>query len=324
MIDICCALREKGVNATSCHLYNNRYNFKPDICLNLQHIPKNERETKIYEIIDKSIKDFDIFHFHFGETFFPDKHDLELIKRAGKKMVVHHHGSEVRRLSIARRFNNPYVIVKPEWTEELIHKNLTLLSNYIDHAIIQDYELEPYIKDYYKHIHVIPNAVNLDEFSPAYPNDQNSIPLVVHAPTNRDLKGTEYIINAVEQLKNAGLKFDFKLIEKLSFQEAKKLLKQADIVIDQLRIGAFGFVSTEAMAYGKTVICYIRDDLIKKYPHGLPVVNANPKTIGNVLENLLTNPENSRLLGISSRQYAEKHHNIRKAAENYINIYNQL
>lgn len=324
MIDICSALSQKGIQATSCHLYSNRYNFKPDICMNLQNVQKGKRENKIHEIIKDAIKDYDVFHFHFGETFLPDKSDLEILKKANKKLVVHHHGSEVRTLTMARNFNNPYVLVKPQWTEDLIHKNLTLLSNYIDHAIVQDHELEPYIRNYYKNIHVIPNAVNLDDFSPKYPKNPNSVPLVVHAPTSRDLKGTEFVLNAVEQLKNSGLRFNFKLIEQMTFQEAKNLMEKADIVIDQLRIGAYGFVSTEAMAYGKAVICYIRDDLIKKYPEGLPIANATPKTIRGVLENLISDPQKCRELGMNSRKYVEKNHNIQKSVEKYINIYNQL
>lgn len=324
MIDICSALREKGVDATSFHIYSNRYNFQPDVCMNLQNTPKRGRTKKIEEMINESIKDFDIFHFHFGETFMPDKRDLELIKKAGKKMVVHHHGSEVRNLSIAQGFNNQYVTVKPEWTEDRIHKNLQLLSKYIDHAIVQDYELEAYIKDYYKYIHVIPNAVRVNDFIPKYPNKKNSLPLVVHAPTNRDLKGTTYVLNAVNQLKSAGLHLNFKLIEKVSSTDAIKLIKQADIVIDQLRIGSYGFVSTEAMAFGKPVICYIRDDLLKKYPKGLPIVNANPDTLTNVLKHLVIHPHERSLLGVKGRNYATQHHNVRKLTEEYINIYRQL
>ncbi|MGM7719607.1 glycosyltransferase family 4 protein [Metabacillus sp. Hm71] len=322
MIDLCRALRLKGINATSCHFYNNRYNFKPDICLNMNNVSSNLREKKLKEYLNEAIKKYDIFHFHFGETFLPDKSDLEILKRAGKKIVVHHHGSEVRLLSVAKS-RNPFVRVKPEWTEERIHKNLSLLSSYIDHAFVQDFELEGYIRDYYKEIHVVPHAIDLNDFQPNYPEAKSS-PLVVHAPTLRDLKGTEFILDAVTQLKKSGIPFDFQLIEGVSHQETKHLLSRADIVIDQLRIGAYGYISTEAMAFGKPVICYIRKDLVDKYPKGFPIVNGNPDSITPVLKRLISQPNRWKELGIRGRSYVEQYHSIHRVAEHYIEIYKKL
>ncbi|WP_163527008.1 glycosyltransferase family 4 protein [Halobacillus ihumii] len=323
MIELCKALRSKGVQATSCHFDEHPFKFQPDLCLQLNQHPKQERETRIEKFLRDSIPKYDIFHFHFGETFFPDKRDLDILRRAGKKMVVHHHGSDVRLLSAARK-NNPYVQVKPEWTEEKIYHNIAALSNYIDHAIVQDPELEGYISNLYKHTHVIPHTIDVHQFKPQYPEANQSSPLIVHAPTSRQIKGTEFLLKAVEELQHSGLSFRFKLVEGLSNDEAKNLFAQADIVIDQLRIGAYGYVSSEAMALGKPVICYIREDLVDKYPAGLPIVNANPDTIRSVLGNLIRNPRLRRNTGYEGRMYVIKNHMAEKVVERYIDIYNKL
>ncbi|UFU00044.1 glycosyltransferase family 4 protein [Radiobacillus kanasensis] len=322
MIELCHALREKGVHATSCHFNENTFKFKPDECLKLNLLNGREREKRLEQFLQESIQQYDIFHFHFGETFFPDKRDLEVLKQAGKKMVVHHHGSDIRKLSVAKR-NNPYIKVKPEWTEEKINKNLAILSDYIDHAIVQDYELEAYISNSYKHVHVIPHTIDVRKFEPEYPTEKKS-PLVVHAPTMRDLKGTEFILNAIERLKEIGMSFEFKLLEGLTYEETKKTLSQADIVIDQLRIGASGYISSEAMAFGKPVICYIREDLVSKYPQGLPIVNANPSNITGVLRKLLQHPQKWNAIGREGRQYVEKYHNPAVVANQYIEMYKRL
>ncbi|OZU88936.1 hypothetical protein CIL03_07900 [Virgibacillus indicus] len=324
MIELCRALRTKGVDATSCHFDENKFNFKPDMCLKLNLLSRQERERKIKDFFEKVIHEYDIFHFHFGETFFHDKRDLDLLKNAGKKMVVHHHGSDIRLLSVAKGYNNPFIRVKPEWTEERISKNISLLSNYIDHAIVQDYELEGYISNSYKYTHVVPHTIDVNQFKPQYLDIGSSNPLIVHAPTSRNLKGTEFILKAVNELKRSGLPFQFKLIEGQSYEETKLLLAQSDIVIDQLRIGSYGYISSEAMAFGKPVICYIREDLVNKYPAGFPVVNANPTNITNVLKNLIQNPQKQKELGIKGRQYVETNHHIPVVAERYIKIYNNL
>ncbi|MGY0694388.1 glycosyltransferase family 4 protein [Virgibacillus sp. FSP13] len=323
MIELSKGLQLRGVQSTSCHFDEHPFNFKPDLCLNLNLFPATTRRAKINQFLQKSIPAYDIFHFHFGETFFPDKKDLEILKQAGKKMVVHHHGSDVRLLSVAKK-NNPYVRVKPEWTEEKIKNNLAILSKYMDHAIVQDYELEGYISDFYKYVHVIPHAIDLNQFKPQYPPMKNPSPLVVHAPTKRNLKGTESIIEAVNQLQNSGLSFDFKLIEGLDHQETMELLSAADIVIDQLRIGSYGYLSSEAMALGKPVICYIREDLKAKYPEELPIVHANPDTITTVLRDLINHPNQWKNLGVKGRTYVENHHHTQKVINQYLEIYSKL
>lgn len=323
MIELSKGLRLRGVQSTSCHFDKHPFNFKPDLCLNLNAYPVTTRHSKINRYLQESIKVYDIFHFHFGETFFPDKKDLEALKQAGKKMVVHHHGSDIRLLSVAQK-NNPYVLVKPEWTEEKIKRNLSILSKYIDHAIVQDHELEEYISDFYKYVHVIPHAIDLNQFKPYYPPMKNAKPLVVHAPTKRNLKGTEFIIEAVNQLKKSNLSFDFKLIEGMDHQETMKLLSAADIVIDQLRIGSYGYLSSEAMALGKPVICYIREDLKSKYPAELPIIHANPDTITTVLQDVINHPNQWNNLGLRGRTYVQNHHQTQKVINQYLDIYKAL
>lgn len=322
MINLCRSLRSKGVDATACHFYANRFKFESDVCLNLQDIPKHKRALEIRKYFEIAMKEYDIFHFHFGGTFFPDKSDLELLHQAGKKMVVHHRGSDARILSSAKK-NNPYVRVKPEWTEEKIRENLSKLSKYIDHAIALDYEIETYIQEYYKSTHVIPHIIDIGKLQPNYPAVKQK-PLVVHAPTKRNLKGTEFVLDAVNQLKSDGIAFDFKLIEGLNHADTMKLLSEADIVIDQLRIGSAGYLTTEAMALGKPVICFIREDLIDKYPDEFPVVNANPDNIAEVLTNVINNPAEWKTLGVAGRAYAKKYHSAANVVNQYIDVYKSL
>jgi len=288
----------------------------------LQDIPEQNREAKIGAFFETALRDYDAFHFHFGGTFFPDKGDLDILHKAGKKMVVHHHGSDARILSAARK-NNPYVKVKPYWTEEKIRENQTKLSKYINHAIAIDHEIESYMKDYYKETHVIPNIVDIHKLQPDYPAVKQT-PLIVHAPTNINLKGTEFVLDAVNKLKNKGVSFEFKLIKGLDHSETMELLSKADIVIDQLRIGAVGYLGLEAMALGKPVICYIREDLVDKYPDEFPIVNANPNNITEVLENVISTPAEWKGLGMRGRLYVEKYHSAENVVQQYIDLYKKI
>jgi len=316
------ALRTQGIDATSCSLRNHHYAYMADIRMHFDPSEKGDELRTAFFM--EAVKKYDIFHFHFGETFFPDRRDLDIIKNYGKKMVVNHRGSEVRMLSVARSFNNPYVHVKRSWTDEKkIHANLKLLSTYIDHSIVNDFELSPYVEPYYKKIHVLPHAIDADQFQPHYPSEDFR-PLIVHAPSRREIKGTEFVLAAVERLTKKGFNFDFRLIEGLPHTEALKLYQQAAIVIDQLQIGAYGHLSVEAMAMGKPTVCFIREDLRNSYPSDLPIVSANPETIYDVLKNQLRHPERWKRLGEQGRIYVRNHHNLDKVAQKLIKIYKEL
>lgn len=328
MTVMCQALRSIGVEATSCHFEQGRYQFKPDICLHLEKLSPRERMEKKREFLLEAAQKYDVFHFHFGETFFPDRSDLAFLKNLGKKLVVQHRGSEVRRLSIARKMGNPYVFVKENWrNESKIIDNLKELSKYIDHAIVADHELLPYIKDYYKHVHVIRQVIDPNQFAPVYPSPSKKKPLIVHCPSHRKMKGTKYILDAIKKLKKKKrnkLKFDFLLLENVPHHEVLRAYRQADLVIDQLRIGAFGIASLEGMALGKPVICYIRDGLEKTYPPGLPIYQANPDTIYRAIKKLIKHPEKRKKLGIKGRRYVEQFYNSKEIAKDLLKLYKHL
>jgi glycosyltransferase involved in cell wall biosynthesis len=326
MIAMSRSLRTSGIDSHSCHFRKQSMNFKPDICLGLEKLASRERKLAREQFLARAMRQYDVFHFHFGMTFLPDFSDLPKLKQMGKKLVVQHRGSDVRMASMAKRYGNPYVRVKPgeKRDENNIIAKLRQLSAFIDHAIVADYELLTYIKPYYKHVHIVPNGVELGSFKPAYPSPLQSKPLIIHAPTNESLKGTDYVLAAIKRLRRKGIPFDFQLIHDVGHRKAIEMYRKADIVIDQLCIGSYGVFSIEAMALGKPVICYIRDDVASHYPPGLPIVNATPETLYDKLKMLCRHPSRRYQYGVQGRKYAEQNHDIRKISQLLKNIYSRL
>jgi len=137
------------------------------------------------------------------------------------------------------------------------------------------------------------------------------------------VKGTDYIEQAVDRLKKK-YDFEFILIHKLSYQKARDIYSKADIIVDQLMLGAHGLFAVEGMALGKPVICYIREDLRKKYPADLPLISAHPDNIYQVLGKLLRDPKLRRRIGKKGRVYAEKYHDAEKISQELIDLYEDL
>ncbi|CAG7649107.1 glycosyltransferase family 4 protein [Paenibacillus allorhizosphaerae] len=323
MVTLCSALREIGVEAASCHYYKSNFNFKPDLCLHLQQVPPTKHVMIRTEFFNRAVQEFDVFHFHFGQTFLPDHSDLEYLKKMGKKVVVQHRGSDVRRLSIARQYGNPYVQVKyPD--EKAIVSELRKLSAFIDHAIVADHELLPYVREFYKQIHIIRQAIDLRRFEPSYPSAAAKAPLIVHAPSHSFIKGTQFVREAVRKLEKRGYAAKLQILHRVSHEEAVQIYKRSDMIIDQLRIGSFGIFSLEGMALGKPVVCYIRDGLLDTYPKELPIINANPDNLYDQLKRLVGHPERLPELGLQGRAYVEMHHDSLKIAKQLAELYRQL
>ena len=58
-------------------------------------------------------------------------------------MIMHHWGNDVRFHDLAK-VNNPYAYTGDSPPNEVMHENLTKISKYIKHAIVQDYEVYDY------------------------------------------------------------------------------------------------------------------------------------------------------------------------------------
>lgn len=322
MFTITRALRKVGFIADTVSYYPNYLGYKSDHVLDINSfssIEKANLETKKYA--QKLIDEYDIFHFHFSSTLTLDYSDLPMLNQLSKKRISHYWGSEVRMLSIGKRIN-PYVKVK-QTDENMIKRKLEYFAKYIPHSIVGDYELFEYVKNFHNFVHVIPAAIIIEDYPFVGVNDTNTIPLIVHAPTSPEIKGSKYILKAIEELK-ADYKFGFKLIQNTSHAEAKKWYAKADLIIDELHCGTYGLLTIELMSMGKPVLTWISDYMREKYPHELPVVSANPDNIKEKIAYMLNNRDMFSELGRQGRKYVEKYHDVNRVAKQIISIYEVL
>ena len=140
---------------------------------------------------------------------------------------------------------------------------------------------------------------------------------VLHAPNHRNIKGSGFIIEAIEKLQKEGENIELKLLEKVSNDEVLQEIEKADLVIDQLVIGWYAMFTLEALSLGTPVVCYLRNDLLELYKNSNllnendpPIHSSQPRGILRDLRVLIHDPK--RLEELSSRgpKYVKKHHSI--------------
>ncbi|MEM5805351.1 MAG: glycosyltransferase [Candidatus Aenigmatarchaeota archaeon] len=167
-----------------------------------------------------------------------------------------------------------------------------------------------------------PVAIDLEEWNLVkYKKDKNDTLTILHAPTDRFIKGTDIILKTINELKKEGYNIRFLLLEAIPRVEVKKFYSKADIVIDQILLGWYGVFSVECMALGKPVCAYIRDDL-KKFAKGCPIINVNKENIKEKLKKVIESKNLREKISKKSVKYVKKVHDSVKIAEKIINFYN--
>lgn len=288
--------------------------------LNMKNYFKYPRYiVRILRFFFHCIKKYDVFHFHFGHSLLPKNIDLWLLRKLNKKVYMEYHGSELRRKSVYEAknvYNKGFSGVE----DKISYKMQWRIAKNVNGIIVHDYELKEHLYDFGVNEFVLPLRIEIKRFIPNYPKKTSKV-LIVHSPSNRETKGTLFLIEAIDQL-SKNYEIDFRLVEGLSNEKAKEIYEKADIIVDQLLIGTYGMFAIESMAYGKPTVCYIREDLINSFPEPPPICNANINNIKEKLEELIIDFDFRYQMGIKGRKYIEKYHDSNLLANKAVEIYN--
>jgi hypothetical protein len=273
---------------------------------------------------------FDIYHYYNGTSLLAKRYgylDARMNKALGKCVCVEYCGTDVRLPSIARQRNPYYVNAFAETAADEDRKReemarwATLTGG---HAIITDVTLIPYLEPFFSNIHCLRHRLDVQGMTPHYPHSDTARPLLVHAPSNPAVKGTAYIRAAVESLRAKGRDFAYCELTGMSHATVLETLQRADLVLDQLTLGHYGVFAVEAMSLGKPTICFLLPEVLDAYPPELPIINANPDTVGDVLDAWLANGAGRHQAGRASRAFAETTHDYRVVAQHFVDLYRQL
>lgn len=146
----------------------------------------------------------------------------------------------------------------------------------------------------------------------------------------RNIKGSPFILDAIEKLKSEGYPIEYYNIIDKSSNQIRFYQAQADIVVEQLIYGWWGSTFVETAALGKPVVCYLRPSwkefFFQTFPEytELPIIEANTDNIYDVLKALVTDEAYRRKKGEESRRFAEAHFDPVKNTRDFIKILGAL
>ena len=230
----------------------------------------------------KLIDTHDVFIF-LWRPWLPESYLFPLLKKLNKKIICLHVGSDVRHISA---FEQQYKIDTSGWEhsfhlDSLEHKiqKIRYHELYADLIYSVPDQAGLYLRSY-NHIWV-PMAENRNI---VYNIPARKIPVIIHAPSRSGIKGTDIVTSTLNQLKNEGYEFEYKLIQNLPNEELLKLLTEADILCDELFLHGPGVLSAEAMAAG----CAVATRCLNIKPFQPPVCSITPENLAGKLKLLIT------------------------------------
>lgn len=299
------------------------------------------REWRRWGLLRRALTWADVVHFNFGSSIMPqrwpraawredagamwagyrayaallEQRDLAWLARARKGIVVTYLGDDARQADVLRRDGRAAVdevdaAYYPPGSDEQKRRRIRRVDRYADRIYAVSPDLLP----------LLPERTELMPIPTVDPRDwrprdrsPNPVPVLVHTPSHRGVKGTRFVLDAADRLRREGVPLKLVLLENADRTAVRAAFERADLVVDQLLLGWYGSVAVEAMALGTPVVAHIGQKELASFPpeqqSELPVVTATPETIREVLRELLTSrrhelPE----LGRKGRAYVERWH----------------
>jgi glycosyltransferase involved in cell wall biosynthesis len=241
--------------------------------------------------------------------------DVPMLDAAGIRHGLVFHGSEVRdpaRHRATYQFS-PFADRNDELTARLQAAN-DLLREHLVGYDGPKFVTTPDLVEYVDGSTWLPVVVDPDELASTSPVMEREVPVVLHAPSASALKGSAFVDPVLTDLDARGL-IKYQRVQNVPHPELVAMVKDADIVVDQLLLGSYGVFACEAMAAGRLTVGHVADHVRDLLPTDLPIVEATPYDLTEVIERLIAEREESRKIADAGPRYIREVHDGRKSVE---------
>jgi len=295
------SLLHKSIKAKNIDSLTHMPYFKPANPLEKAYMQRREKKnekTFMNALKELDLDSFEIIHFDGGIDYYSDSRLAKKWKSSGKKIVNCYFGDDLRTRGIVKKM------------DELSDLNLTFEYDHTMRHPNINFLFFPYDKE------------KIDYVSDEVYNSPKTI-RIIHSPTNRFVKGTDSVIEAIEKVKSSGREFEFLLVENQPREKVIEIKSTCHIAIDQIgnRGGTgYGINSIETLAMGLPTITDMNGGMNSWLPEN-PFIVAGADNLAYKVIELLDNRDFLLSKRKSSRDWVIKYHSYESVFKKLMEYY---
>ncbi|HJY62991.1 MAG TPA: glycosyltransferase [Ignavibacteria bacterium] len=275
--------------------------FKPANSVELAYMKRREKrnEGKLLRALNEMKADtFDIIHFGSGIDYYSDSRLAKKWKKAGKKIINCYYGDDLRTRGIVKDMDELSDLnLTFEYDHTLRHQNVNFLYFPFDADNVKYTDDESY-------------------------NSGKKI-RIIHSPTHRFIKGTEFVIAAIDKVKKSKNNIEFILIENQPREKVIEVKTTCHIAIDQIgnRGGTgYGINSLETLAMGLPTITDMNGGMETWLPDN-PFIVASSNNLAEKIIETIDNIKNIALERHKLRKWVIKYHSYESVFKKLLEYY---
>lgn len=244
------------------------------------------------------------------QSILDDRSDYQLLRAAGHKIVTCFVGDDVRwRPAAAIEFHEAGIPIPPQFESlKSLKQKITYVrqaEKYSNLIFSRPDQSQLLTRPYHR---MLPYVTPCD-FTPKV--NQRKHPLIIHPCSSDPIKGVDTVQAAIMQLRSCGLKFEYRRVTGVSQKETRRLMNEADIVIDQMHLPGGGKVSVEAMMSGAVAMSNMAySSYTPLYSEPPPIVDVNTVTLKDQLHSLIVDQPRRQRLAKLGPEFVEEFANI--------------
>ena len=237
---------------------------------------------------------YQVIHSHFGLTLSASGWELPLLKKMGRRIIVHYRGCEAR-----NQARNMELHPKSNICQECDYngmicrvgaKRVALAKKYGDQFLVTT----PDMKDF------MPDAIHFPFFLPEVDYEKYRAverPLsgrhfkIVHATNHPGIEGTRHIQSAIDALKAKGYDIEFVFLKGVEPERILEEIQNADLTIGKMKMGYYANAQIESMYLGVPAVTYVRPEFMTKELKDSGFIFSSLQELETTLEHYILNPD---------------------------------
>ncbi|MCA0378203.1 MAG: hypothetical protein LCH36_02010 [Actinobacteria bacterium] len=254
----------------------------------------------------------------FGQRFDRNvEREIEALERSGLSVAFLCHGTDIRNPA-AHRARTPWSPYPEDPRTELLQGEAETNLQLLQRSRLAVFVSTPDLLLDVPWASWCPVVVDEQRFASSNPVLQSGSARVIHASSDPLQKGSDRIQPALSGLIDSK-RIEFELVSGVASEAMPRVIGASDIVLDQFRLGSYGVAACEAMAAGRVVVGHVlpevRHHIEVSTGWTLPIVEATPDTLGEVITELISDPARSREIAEEGRAYVSAIHSGERSAQ---------